>query len=506
MLLTILKKSRKPMPRTLQPLKPNQHPVTPLPKFTTELPFFYLTKKKGLLGQAINFQSADPGGRPIRWRVTPNPTIGAPGIEAHEVWVRLIKPALDAERERTSGRLPSLIPLGSIRECLRTLGRTVGGWESRRLLKCIRQIGSAWCEADFWMPTADRDDEGKVLHRHVKGEFSRVSIYSIGSKHVTDEELEGGGFSFDFDLEDTVYLLLHPHEVEMQKHQGQRPIDNEYLFSVGPSARRWYELLAPKIFGVVEHGKGGEEGFCEIRYSWYVERHHTLKRHAERYRVVEQMNDLVEDHKAFGYVERVEYRAVKEPGGEVDYVIRYYPGEGARDSISRIRSRHPRKKRAARQELPPTTTTGKQPALPPAEKVAGVDPEAEPLMAQLTGKPPDGFGISQARARDLVEAHREAVEQQLAAYPYRDLGRARKNAAGWLIAAVEGNYALPAAYLEEQERRREAEKAAAARTAAAGCRFCDPSGWRRIVTPNHSNGAMKRCTHDPETEAKYSDA
>jgi hypothetical protein len=492
------------MPRALQPLKPKQHPVTPLPKFTTELPFFYLTKRKDLLSQPVDFRSTDPENKPVRWRVTPNPTIGAPGIEAHEVWVRLIKPAMDAERERLLGKLPSLIPLGSIRECLRTLGRSIGGWESRRLLKSIRQIGSAWCEADFWMPTAERDEEGRALYRHIKGEFSRVSIYSIGSKHLTDEELEEGKFSFDFDLEDTVYILLHPHEVEMQKHQGQRPIDNEYLFSVSPAARRWYELLASKIFGVVENRRGQQEGFCEIRYSWYVERHHTLKRHAERYRVVEQMNDLIEDHKALGYVEKVEYRAIREPGQEVDFIIRYYPGEGARNSINRIRSRHPRKKRPTQQELPPSQ--GSPPALPPAETAAGAEPEVEPLIATLTAKPPEGFGISEAKARELFKAHREAVEEQLAAYPYRDLGKPRKNAAGWLIAAIEGNYALPAAYLEEQEKKRQAAKSAATKAAAAGCGFCDQKGWRRVRTPKYPDGAMKQCTHNPETEAKYLNA
>lgn len=492
------------MSRTLQPLKPKQHPVTPLPKFTTELPFFYLTKRKDLLSQPIDFQSTDPKNKPVRWRVTPNPAIGAPGIEAHEVWVRLIKPAMDAERERLLGKLPNLIPLGSIRECLRTLGRSIGGWESRRLLKSIRQIGSAWCEADFWMPTAERDEEGRALYRHVKGEFSRISIYSIGSKHLTDEELEEGKFSFDFDLEDTVYLLLHPNEVEMQKHQGQRPIDNEYLFSVSPASRRWYELLAPKIFGVMENRRGQQEGFCEIRYSWYVERHHTLKRHSERYRVVEQMNDLIEDHKALGYVEKVEYRAIREPGHEIDFIIRYYPGEEARNSISRIRSRHPRKKQAAQQEPPPSDAI--PPALPPAETPAGAEPEAEPLIAKLTGKPPEGFGISESKARDLVKTHREAVEEQLAAYPYRDLGKPRKNAAGWLIAAIEGNFTLPVAYLEEQEKKRQAAKSAAAKTATAECRFCDEKGWRRIRTPDYPSGAMKRCSHDAKAEAKYENA
>lgn len=489
------------MPRALQPLKSKQHPVTPLPKFTTELPFFYLTKRKDLLSQPVDFRSTDPENKPVRWRVTPNPTIGAPGIEAHEVWVRLIKPAMDAERERSLGKLPSLIPLGSIRECLRTLGRSIGGWESRRFLKSIRQIGSAWCEADFWMPTAERDEEGRALYRHIKGEFSRVSIYSIGTKHLTDEELEEGKFSFDFDLEDTIYILLHPHEVEMQKHQGQRPIDNEYLFSVSPAARRWYELLASKIFGVMENRRGQQEGFCEIRYSWYVERHHTLKRHSERYRVVEQMNDLIEDHKALGYVEKVEYRAIKEPGQQVDFIIRYYPGEGARNSINRIRSRHPRKKRAAQQDLPPSQ--GGQLALPSAETAAEAELESEPLIGKLTGKPPEGFGISEAKARNLIKGHREAVEEQLAAYPYRDLGKPRKNAAGWLIAAIEGNYALPAAYLEEQEKKQQAAKSASAKAAAAACQFCDHSGWRRVITSNHPDGAMKRCTHDPEVEGKY---
>lgn len=489
------------MPQSLQPLKPKQHPVTPLPRFTTELPFFYLTKRKDLLSQAINFQGLDPENKPVRWKVTPNPTIGAPGIEAHEVWVRLIKPALDAERERMLGKLPSLIPLGSVRECLRTLGWSIGGWESRRLMKCIRQIGSAWCEADFWMPTTERDEEGRFLYRHIKGEFSRISIYSIGSKHVTDEDLQDGKLSFDFDLEDTVYLLLHPHEVEMQRNQGQRPIDNEYLFSVSPAARRWYELLAPKIFGVVENRRGQQEGFCEIRYSWYIERHHTLRRHAKRYRVVEQMNDLIKDHKAFGYLEKVEYRAIKEPGEEIDYIIRYYPGEGARRSVNRIRSHHPRKKGVAQKELP--LSEAKQPGIPQIETAGELNQETELLVAKLTAAPPEGFGISWEKARDLVKAHRKAVEEQIAAFPYRDIGKARKNVSGWLIAAIEGNYKLPEAYVEDQKKRRQVEKEAAAKTATLTCRFCYQSGWRRVRAPEYPNGAMKRCSHDPEKEKKH---
>jgi hypothetical protein len=492
------------MSQSLLPLKPKQHPVTPLPKFTTELPFFYLTKRKDLLTQPIDFHGVDLEQRPIRWKVTPNPTIGAPGIEAHEVWVRLIKPALDAERERMLGKLPNLIPLGSVRECLRTLGRSIGGWESRRLMKCIRQIGSAWCEADFWMPTTEKDEEGRALYRHIKGEFSRISIYAIGSKHITDEDLKEGKVNFDFDLEDTIYLLLHPNEVEMQKDQLQRPIDNEYLFSVSPASRRWYELLAPKIFGVVENKKGEQEGFCEIRYSWYVKRHHTLKRHMERYRVVEQMNDLIKDHKAFGYVTKVDYRAIKEPGQQIDFIIRYYPGEGARKSVNRIRSYHPRRKRDPQQEF--TLSKEPQSILPPAEIVDSLQLDTELLIAKLTSQPPDGFGISKAKAQELVKANRKAVDEQITAYPYRDMGKPRKNAAGWLIAAIEGNYALPPSYLEDQGKKRQMEESGKSRTAISGCSFCDQNGWRRVRTPEYPGGAMKRCSHKPDDEAQHQDA
>lgn len=489
------------MNQSLLPLKPKQHPVTSIPKFTTELPFFYLTKRKDLLTQAIDFEGIDPEQRPIRWKVIPNPSIGAPGIEAHEVWVRLIKPALDAERERMSGKLPNLVPLGSVRECLRTLGWSIGGWESRRLMKCIRQIGSAWCEADFWIPTSEKNEEGRALYRHIKGEFSRISIYAIGSKHVTEEELKNGKISFDFDLEDTVYLLLHPHEVEMQKNQNQRPIDNEYLFSVSPASRRWYELLAPKIFGVVENRKGQPEGgYCEIFYSWYIKRHHTLKRHTERYRVVEQMNDLIKDHRIFGYVEKVDYRAIKEPGQPVDYIIRYYPGEGAKRSINRIRSYRSRKKRPAQLSLPVPKIEDSAP--PPTKADKETLPETESLLILLTSKPPEGFGVSETKARELIKANRKAVEEQIEAFPYREVGKAKKNVSGWIIAAIEGNYTLPVAYLEEQEKKQQVVEAKAQKEIAEKCLFCDSGGWRRIITPEYPTGVVMRCSHDPAKEAK----
>jgi hypothetical protein len=98
------------------------------------------------------------------------------------------------------------------------------------------------------------------------------------------------------------------------------------------------------------------------------------------------------------------------------------------------------------------------------------------------------------------------VEEQIAALPYREPSQGKKNGAGWLIAAIERNYALPAAYLEEQEKRRQAVKAEERGSTVARCPLCDENGWRRIKSEQHPLGAMKRCSHDAGAEARYTDA
>jgi len=333
------------MPAELIPLRAGQHAVVLVPKATTDLPFFYFTKQKTSLTQNINYQGVDVQGRPMRWQVFPNnnPAIGAPGIDAHEAWMRLVKPTFD--EYAAQGISVDILPLGRLRESLRKVGWGEGGWEARRLLRALHQIGAASCVADIWIPTTGVDEEGDATFQHINATFSKLTLYAIGSKHLTEEQLHDGQFDFSFDLEDTVYVQLNTIEIQIQKNQPQRLIDNKYLFSVKAAARRWYELMAPKLFGVVKN----EGQYCEIRYSWYIEHHHTLKRYYERYRVVFQMNRLIRDHIDRGYISKIEYRSIKELGQEIDWIIRYYPGEGARISIQRILA-HQFNKPAPKQE------------------------------------------------------------------------------------------------------------------------------------------------------------
>lgn len=366
------------------PLNPEQHPVTAVPKFSHSLPFFNLTANRRATKQTIRYAGTDDDGRAIRWEVYPNTSreVGPPCVEAHQVWVLLVKPSIDAALNQY-GKIPAIVPLGGVRECLRKVGWTAGGHQGRELIRALTQISFAGCKADFWLPTGQLDELQRRMYKQITGAFSRMSVYAIGERHVTEEDLVSGNFTFD--LQDTVYVRLDPIEVLLQSSQDQRPLDNQYLFSVGPAARRWYELVAPKIFGVIKN-KGQ---FCDVAYSWYCTHHHTLKRFYERRRVVEQMNEVVRDHRERGYISRVEYYALQKPGQGLDFTIRYWPGPGADDSLQRILS-------ALRQK---GSKQSEQLANPPAIQAAKqtLERRSHPLLVELSKR-----GIGEKEARKIL--------------------------------------------------------------------------------------------------------
>lgn len=482
----------------LIPLKPEQHALAFVPKLSTDLPFFNLTSRRRDIPKVIKYRGRDLAGRPIRWEVYQDTSkeIGAPAVEAHEVWYLLVKPSIDSQR-MLDGKLPEIIPLGGMRECLRRVGWTSGGHQAHELMKALTQIAFAGCVADLWLPTGEQDAEGRERYLQIKGRFSRLSVYAIGEHHLTEAELARK--QFDFDLEDVLYIRLDPLEVKLQQCQDQRIFDNEYLFSVSPAARRWYELMAAKIFGVVKN-KGQ---FCEVRYSWYVQCHHTLKRYVEHKRVRFQMDRVVADHLASGYISRVEYRAIKEPGQELDYIIRYYPGEGAKESIARIQGHLHRKR--SQQKLAAAAERagnglGEQEEPGETLDVSVITAADEQLIGQLVAE----FGVQAAKAYELVTTKRDAVVLQLEAWPFRETKP--RNRAGWMIQAIESNYDAPLSYFQEKLKQKEREGLEAARAATHGCTICDSSGYRRVKSARYPNGAMKKCTHDPVTEANIESA
>ncbi len=447
-------------PFQLQPLSPEEHAVSTPPRRTTDLPFFYLTKKKELLNQPIRYEGIDESGRPIRWTVTPNTIIGAPAIDAHRIWHKLIIPTIEQHRTK-AGRVPQVLPLGGVRKCLRLIGWTEGGRQAREFLAGLNRIASAWCEADFFVPVQDAN--GKLKFAAVKGKFSRLSIYAIGEKHLTEEELTAGKFDFHFDLDATVYLQLHHLEILVQENQDHRYIDNRYMFSVEPTARRWLEIMGPKIFGVVKNNGT----HCEIRYSWYVKHHHTLERQSARFRMVEQMNRIVAGHIASGYILKPEYRTLKEPDQEIDLLIRYYPGPMARESTNRIRASL--NQSAIPEPVLPSRAGKSMGSHGPRQRRLHLAPPAEPktariidyrLVAELAKR-----GVGDADARQLLSTlpPEQPVLDQLEYGDYQ-IAQSRTritNPPGFYISLLQRNVPVPATFESSAARnaRQEAESA-----------------------------------------------
>ncbi len=401
----------------------------------------------------------------MRWAATPNSAIGSPAIDAHEAWTRLIKPTWEAYRT-PDDRLPNILPLGGVRQCLRVVGWGTGGWEARRLLAALNQIGATWCAADFWIPTREKSADGKPTFRAIKGNFSRLTIFAIGNKHLTDDELQNGKFSFDFDLEDTIYLQFHPLEVAIQESQPQRYLDNLYMFSVGPAGRRWYELMAAKIFGVVKNGGA----YCEVLYSWYVTHHHTLNRRTTRRRITQQINEIIREHLDSKFISKVEFRAIKEPGKEIDFLIRFYPGRAAKESIARVLSSINRKRfptgephRFSRRRTPPNdtkilTTDDSEKGEEQLTRETSAMPliTETPFLEELTQR-----GIFRVQAIKLISAIPPEQHERVGDYiDYWDDIPSDKRGPGLLHSLIQNGDPLPATFESRNQRmaRREAEE------------------------------------------------
>jgi hypothetical protein len=154
------------------------------------------------------------------------------------------------------------------------------------------------------------------------------------------------------------------------------------------------------------------------------------------------MNRVIRDHLESGYIRKVEYRAIKEPDQEIDYLIRYYPGLAAGESIDRIQT-HIRKRRT------PQRLAGRSPFKNDKQDNEGsvaLEVPAQPtalsvvtaqdiqLMTQLLFQ----FGITLSKSYELTLTQKDSVALQLEVWPLRNIKP--RNRAGWMIHAIEKRY------------------------------------------------------------------
>ena len=60
-----------------------------------------------------------------------------------------------------------------------------------------------------------------------------------------------------------------------------------------------------------------------------------------------------------------------------------------------------------------------------------------------------------------------------------------------MIQAIEGNYEVPASYLQEKQQRDNLKLLEAAQTEKSACAICKGTGFRNVKTALYPNGAMR---------------
>lgn len=435
----------------------------------SRFPVHRLSKKGSI---SISIKVAKPNGElKTQWKVSYNSEYGQPSPLAYKLDTLIVNRRIEEEGKP----LPRLIRLGSLTEIAHLMG--TGEKNTNAVKKALLQNAFAAITAKFTYKTKSSGEA-----------FAEIADTRYGVI-FTGEKLPSG------EKADAVYIILHDIYREILNNAIDRPLDYEYMQELTPGAQRFYELLSYQMYAALKNKTSAKMLYSEFcMYAPQI-------RYYDWEHIKKQMYKLHRPHLASQYIEKIQFEKIVGEGGQSDWLMIYVPGIRAKGQhVAFQRKPVPRIKHSERSATQPSFLPEEKPELFP-EPVLTFAPEEEQLVSKLVQ-----FGVGETKARSLVKKHREATEAQIAAYPYRETGKPRKNAAGWLIAAIEGNYTLPVAYLEEREKNQQVTSVKVQRSAVESCILCDSNGWRRILTPEHPNGAMKRCSHDSDVEAKYIDA
>lgn len=435
----------------------------------SRFPVHRLSKKGSI---SISIKVAKPGGElKTQWKVSYNSEYGQPSPLAYKLDTLIVNRRIEEEGKP----LPRLIRLGSLTEIAHLIG--TGEKNTNAVKKALLQNAFAAITAKFTYKTKSSGEA-----------FAEIADTRYGVI-FTGEKLPSG------EKADAVYIILHDIYREILNNAIDRPLDYEYMQELTPGAQRFYELLSYQMYAALKNKTNAKMLYSEFcMYAPQI-------RYYDWEHIKKQMYKLHRPHLASQYIEKIQFEKIVGEGGQSDWLMIYVPGIRAKGQhVAFQRKPVPRIKHSERSATQPSFLPEEKPELFP-EPVLTFAPEEEQLVSNLVQ-----FGVGETKARSLVKKHREATEAQIAAYPYREVGKPRKNAAGWLVAAIEGNYTLPALYLEEQEKRQQASKAKEQRSGIERCPLCDEQGWRRVKSEQYPRGAMKRCSHDPQEEAKYQNA
>src|SRR5215210_6435835 len=403
-------------------------PVNPI-RVETVLSRFpvHRISKRGNIQIEIN-ERGEAGELLTKWEVSHNTKYGQPGALAYKVDTLIVNRRID----EASRPVPEILKLGSLKEIGDELGLADSGKNRNDIKRALHQNAGAYV-------TAKRTYKGAGgVERTAEVSDTRYGVIFTGEKFP------------DGSRADAVYLMLHRAYREILNSAPVRPLDYGYLRDLSPGAQRFYELVSYQIFAALKN----ERPRAKLLYSYYCTRAPQI-RYFDYDDVKKQMYKLHAPHKQAGYSSSVEFRETRDGQSQPDWEMLYTPGRKARAEYRAL-------KRVARTIDVGSGTRGSrreaQLELPAAEDVPTTEetPELEELVKKLRS-----FKVSETKARELVRAKPEAVRQHILAIPYLPVSQGQKNFAGRLITAIEKDYELPEAFVEAQEKERQAKAASA---------------------------------------------
>lgn len=445
-------------------------PVNPI-RVETVLSRFpvHRISKRGSIQIEIN-ERDEAGELVTKWEVSHNTKYGQPGALAYKVDTLIVNRRID----EVPRPVPEILKLGSLKEIGDELGLADSGKNRNDIRRALHQNAGAYITAKKSYKGADG------VERTAEISDTRYGIIFTGEKFP------------DGSRADAVYLILHRAYREIINTAPIRPLDYGYLRDLSPGAQRFYELISYQIYAALKN----ERPRARILYSFYCTRA-PQTRYFDYDHVKKQMYKLQAPHKKSGYISEVELRETRDGEGRPDWEMFYTPGRKARAEFRSFkRATRPGAVIVARESGGRQTLS--LPAAAATHEVEAFSPEIEALVATLVG-----HKVSEKKARELVRDKPEGVRLHLRAVPYLPEGQGKKNFAGRLVTAIENDYELPPALVDVLGKERREKESGERQVKAKDCPYCQELKGMRYVQAE-GRTVVKRCTHDPAVEARFS--
>ena len=375
------------------------------------LPFFVLERKDKRL--RTEYREITKRGDPKKekvWNVSANPEYGYPGPfdrEVHKSIEQIISEILKEE-----GKIKNPIPF-SIYDLCNRIEITTGGKNYHRVKEALEKIQMTGIKSE------------KAFYHKGKKEWIS-SVFSLYDGVIfRGRQLEDGSI--------TEINLLYLSDIYLQSLNSfnTKSIDYTYWRSLESKiASRLYEILGVKFYGV----RNKKECFLRYKYSTLCQ---LLPLTPYRYisQAKRQLNLGNDELKDTGFISDYEWRE----NGNKDWLIRYWPGERAKEEI----------RRAETKSIDHRT----EEYLPgPKEEVKKFSKEQTDLVNKLVK-----INVSKVTAENLIKNNeQELIKKWLEAIHYAKA----EDKAAYLVKAIRENWQVPEEYLREkrEEGRKEEEK------------------------------------------------